>query len=164
MRVASSLLASLFAVLTFSSFAAQAPSSSPPSSNISPDTWITVVRGENMRYDVLAGSMEVDPQTFSVQFMMRVLLKAPMMRNGKEIRYFAERSLVLCRENLFITTNQLFYNSKNEHVDTNIISEVYENPNNDGQPVTTLMRFACGFSPADKTDTPENRSRKYNEI
>ena len=150
MRVVSSLLASLFAVLTFS-----ASSAGPLPKSIPPDKWVTIAQGPDMMYDVLAGSIEADKETFSIQFIMRVVLKEPMIRNGKEVQMFAERSLILCRENVFVTMSQVFYNSKNEQVDVNSVAEVYKNPNQNGQIVTELMRFACGFSPADNAPKPK---------
>lgn len=161
MRAVSSLLVSLFAAFAFTASAAQAPTAPkfPLPSGVTPDTWITVVQGPNMRFDVLAGSIELDNESFTAQFVMRVILKEPQVRNGKEVKAFAENSLVMCLDDKFISMSQLYYNAKGEHVDTNVKAHVYDNPGQNGHPVTELMRFACGFSPADKVDTPKNKPK-----
>lgn len=157
MRLAPCLLA-----VVLSSAAIAAPQVTPP-----PDEWVTIGRSpQGTQYDVLKSSIEADVSSLSVQFVLRTTYKEPRLSNGDKGntnrvlgRTFVELGIVACREELFVTANQLVYTEKGEHVGTHARAFVYPNPGYRGATVTEILRWACaGFTrrePAPKPVTPD---------
>lgn len=80
--------------------------------------------------------------------MLRTTYTTPVQdKAGIEVKSYLEPTLVLCKEDLMITTAQLLYSTENKHVATRIHSTVYPNPGWHGQIVNEVIKWGCsGFS------------------
>jgi hypothetical protein len=127
----------------------------PPASE-----WYTIGRSESGQYDVLKSSLSADAETASVQFVLRTTYVAPQKNfAGEDVKTFLESTLVLCKEDIMVSMNQLQYDPKGQHIRTLAKATVYYNPGWRGQVVTELIRFACVPPQVEPSDTPVTKPK-----
>jgi hypothetical protein len=88
----------------------------PPAIAVVPGEWITYDKSNGRTYQVLNNSVSVDAPMMAVEFLLRIIFDEPQQLGSQKVTYVVEHTLVLCRETLLITMNQLQYDAADKRV------------------------------------------------
>lgn len=108
--------------------------------------WFLIGAGTVAKYEALIPSIMVDKETRSMQFDMKTTFHKPSkLPNGKEVYVVIEHVLLLCGNNLFVSTAQVQYSKEKEIVFISKDSDVYMNRRIAGDPISQIMQWGCGI-------------------
>lgn len=97
------------------------PQTPTPKSLVLPKTgWIYLHTSQNIVFDIAAPSVNADPQTKSVDFMLRGTFKE--VQDG--IKMIGEHTLVICSAGLVVTLNQVRFDAKGNAISTSTVPRV----------------------------------------
>lgn len=107
--------------------------------------WLVLAVGPDVVYEILSSSVEVDIENKAVQFQLRSTFEAERTENGIRVKSIIEPTLLLCAEDVVITTGHTSFDLDKKQVLQTNSATVYRNKNKNakGTAVTELLNFGC---------------------